>query len=166
MSKALKAKRRVLPNGRSAPDRKFVQLFRWMMQSPAWQSLSAGPRALLVELYTLYNGQNNGDLFLSTADAGKRLSVGKSTAHRWFLELEERGFIRARQRGAFNVKSRHATTWILVEHDFAGQPATKDFMRWQPPEKQNTVPPMGLTVPPMGPRPLRDVLKLPPRSHP
>lgn len=131
MSRPLMAKRRILPNGRSAPDAKHVRLHRWMMESAAWRSLSVGPRALLVELYALYNGQNNGDLFLSATEAGKRLSVGKSTAHRWFAELEERGFIRARQRGAFNQKVRHATTWILPEFNFAGQSATKDFMRWQ-----------------------------------
>ena len=126
--------RKANATGRSAPDAKHVRLHRWMMNSTAWRSLPVGPRALLVELYALFNGSNNGDIFLSAREAGKRLNASKSNAYRWFLELEGRGFIRARQRGAFSLKSRHATTWILTEFDFAGQPATKDFMRWQPPE--------------------------------
>jgi hypothetical protein len=120
--------------GRSAPDAKHVRLHRWLMNSAAWRSLPVGPRASLVELYALYNGDNNGDIFLSDREAGKRLDVSKSTAYRWLTELEARGFIRARKRGAFILKARHATTWILTEFEFAGQPATKDFMHWQLPE--------------------------------
>jgi hypothetical protein len=104
------------------------------MESAAWRSLPVGPRALLVELYALHNGSNNGEIFMSDREAGRRLGASKSSAHRWFAVLEARGFLRARQRGAFSLKSRHATTWILTEFNFAGQPPTKDFMHWQPPE--------------------------------
>ena len=113
---------------------KYVRLHIWLMRSAAYQSLPVGARALLVELYALFNGSNNGDLYLSAREAGKRLSVGKATAYRWFTALEDRGFIRARQRGAFTLKVRHATTWILAEFAFAGQLPTKAFMRWQPRE--------------------------------
>lgn len=136
----MKKKRFRKPNatGRSAADVKHVRLHRWVMESAAWRSLSIGARALLPELYLLYNGGNNGELFLSTRDAGRRLGVSKSSASRLFMELESRGFIRARQRGAFSLKVRHATIWILAEFEHASQPPTMDFMRWRPPQNSET----------------------------
>jgi DNA-binding transcriptional regulator YhcF (GntR family) len=99
-------------------------------------------------LYDLYNGSNNGELFLSIRDAGKRLGVGKNTAHNAFRALESRGFIRARERGLFTT--RRATTWILTEFSFGTKTPTKDFMRWRPEDgykKQNIVPLRGTRVP-------------------
>ena len=128
-------------------DASHVRFYAWMMNSPAYRSLSALGRALLVELYALYNGLNNGDLFLSVRDAALRLNVSKTTVAPVFKEVESRGFIRARQRGSFAWKERHATSWILTEFSFAGQPPTKDFMRWTPgPEIQKPVRKAGQTV--------------------
>jgi len=109
---------------------RHVRLHFWMMKSPAWRDLTPTARALLVELYALYNGSNNGDLFLSVRDAARRLAVADNTAWRSLQELERHGFIRAAKRGAFHLKVRHATCWILTEFEHAGKLATKDFMRW------------------------------------
>ncbi|PLX36036.1 MAG: hypothetical protein C0605_08365 [Hyphomicrobiales bacterium] len=47
-----------------------------------------------------------------------------------FHELEEKGFIKSKQKGGFDFKIRHATTWILTEYGHGGKLATKDFMSW------------------------------------
>jgi hypothetical protein len=67
--------------------------------------------------------------------------------------LEHMGFIRPHQRGAFHLKARHATSWLLTEFPFGGQPPTKDFMRWQPSlENKNPVPAPGTVSPRSGDR--------------
>ena len=95
-------------------------------------------RCLEMELKALYNGINNGELYLSVREAADRLNIADNTANKAFKELEEKGFIKPKQKGSFNWKKRHATLWILTEFEFNEQLATKDFMRWQPQEK-NTV---------------------------
>ena len=109
---------------------RHVRLHNWLMNTKAWRSLKPGPRAMLVELYSLYNGENNGALFLSERDAGTRLNISKLTARKYFIELEDKGFIKAKEKGSFNVKIKLATKWILTEHGFANQVPTKEFTRW------------------------------------
>ena len=133
---------------RSIGTNKHVRLHRWMLDSVAWRHASLAERCLLVELYDLYNGDNNGRLFLSVRDAARRLKIGKNTAQRGLIGLQAKGFIRPRQRGSFDWKSRQATSWILTEFPCDGQPPTKDFMRWSPmAEIQNTVPTEGTLGP-------------------
>lgn len=135
--------------GRTNKAPKHVRLHHWMLKSTAYCSLGLAARCLLVEIYDLYDGTNNGELFLSIRDAAKRLGVGKNTAHSAFGELENRGFIRARERGLFTTKK--ATLWILTEFGHANQIPTKDFMRWEPEaqsrKKQNIVPERGTIGP-------------------
>lgn len=123
---------------RTKPCDSHVRFYNWMLTSPAYRSLPVGARALLVELYSLHKGpSNNGWLYLSVREAAERLGVTANTASKWLALLEERGFIRAAQRGAFSQKVKHATRWILTEHEYAGQSGSRDFMRWRPPEIQN-----------------------------
>jgi hypothetical protein len=133
----------MLANGRSRGIEPYVRHFRWQLNCPAWKSLSMTARCLEMELKALYNGSNNGDLFLSIREAAKRLGVANNTAGKAFKELEEHGFIRPKQRGNFNWKARHATAWVLTEFEYANQPASKDFMRWRPEEKTR---PQNLTL--------------------
>ena len=115
-----------------------VRLYRWMMKTPAWQSLSVGPRSLLVELYNLYDGSNNGQLFLSIREAAKRLHVSPNTVSPWFDMLVEKGFIKVAQRGAFSLKSRHATSWTLTEFPVEDDLPSKEFARWRPADEIQT----------------------------
>lgn len=146
----LMAKRKLKRNGRSGGESRHVRLYHWLLTSPAWKSLGPVSRALYVELSSLYAGTNNGDLFLSVRDAGRRMNVDKNTAGRAFRELEDRGFIRPRQKGSFDWKARHATSWVLTEHPVGDALATKEFMKWRPTENDSSVPVEGLTVPHKG----------------
>ena len=127
------ASSRTLPNGRNKTGR-FVKLEHYLLNSPAYRSLCCCARSLLVELYALYNGSNNGTLYMSVRQAQQRLGdVGRKAAEKAFNELQDRGFITVVQKGSFTCKVQLATTWRLTEHDCEGRPATKDFMRWTPP---------------------------------
>jgi len=135
------------PTGRSVGDWRHVRLHHWLLQGAAYRSLDCTARTLLVELYALFNGFNNGEVFMSAREAGRRLGVGKTKGWAALRALAERGFIRPRVAGTFQFKLRHATKWVLTEFDFAGQRATRDFMRWCPsPEIQKPVRPRGRSV--------------------
>jgi hypothetical protein len=118
---------------------RHVRIYRWELESPAYRSLSLFARCLMVELKALYNGTNNGDLFLSVTDAARKLNTGRRQAMAAFRELVDRGFIKPRQRGAFQWKQRTATCWLLTEYDcdVTGHGPTKDFMKWRPESEQN-----------------------------
>lgn len=118
--------------GRSKGEGPYIRHFEWMLRCTAYRSLTPNARCLLTELKRLYNGRNNGQLFLSIRIAAELLGVGKSTAQVAFKDLESRGFIRPAIKGSFHWKSRerHSTTWILTEYEYGNQPATKDFMKW------------------------------------
>jgi hypothetical protein len=130
---------------RSDGQGRFVRLFHWMLQSPAWQSLSPVQRALYLELAQRYTGFNNGRIGLSARDAAEALGSSKSTVARAFAALVERGFIEQQKRGHFDRKSRHASEWRLtIENcDVTGALASKAFMKWG---RENKTGPSGGTV--------------------
>ena len=111
---------------------------RFMLKSPAWLSLSAPARAIYVEMECRHFGTNNGDIGLSVREASKLCRIAKDTAAKAIQELQEKGFIRCRRKGAFHCKVRHASEWELTAQSFDTDNPTKDFMRWQPYEKKKS----------------------------
>lgn len=109
-----------------------------MRGSNAWHSLSCYGKCLLIELYSLHNGGNNGELFLSEREAGRRVGCNHKTASKAFEDLIKLGFIRPSVLGGFNRKQRHATCWILTEFAYAGQLPTKDFMQYGAAEQKKS----------------------------
>jgi hypothetical protein len=128
------------PNRNKRIDAPHVRLYGWLLNSPAYLSLSCPARALLVELTRLYNGRNNGQIGLSVRRASERCNIARGTAQRAFAELQERGFIELVMKGAFSRKAPHATEWRLtwLSCDVTGELPSKKFMSWGR-EKQNAV---------------------------
>ena len=124
--------------GNSRGDAKHVRLYEWMMRSNAWHGLSSYARCLYIELCQLYNGNNNGELYLSEREAGKRVGCNAKTASKAFSELIGWGFILPSVLGGFNRKQRHATCWVLTEFSYGNNLPTKDFMRHGVTERNNT----------------------------
>lgn len=124
--------RRVDATGRNVGATRFLKLEHWLLKTPAWRSLVPASRALYVEIAQRYNGSNNGEMSLSVREAAHLIHVAKDTANKAFHELEAKGFIRRNVCGSFDWKRRHATTWILTEHSFLDDEATKEFARWAP----------------------------------
>jgi len=112
-----------------------------MLKTAAWRSLSPNARAVYVDIAMRYGGMgsNNGRITYSVRMASAGANIGKDAAARTLKDLQERGFIRAVKRGAFSLKSRHATEWMLTAHpsDVSLHAATKDYERWVPPEKKS-----------------------------
>jgi DNA-binding MarR family transcriptional regulator len=133
---------------------RFVQLFEWMMDSWAWQSLSPTEIALYLLLKRRFNGKNNGRIPLSVREAAEALHVGKSTAAEAFQVLQARGFIVAREPGRFDRKVRHSTEWRLTEHqcNVTGEFATKAFTQAEAAAREKSrYPRADRTVPEAGP---------------
>ena len=139
-------------NKEKAP--RHVRLYHWFLKGDAWRSLSPNARAIYIEIVERYNGTNNGRISFSIREGADLLHIGKNAAAKALLVLQERGFIVTAKRGGFNLryKDQMATEWRLTEFssDIDANFATKDFMKWTGPEKQNTVPVRGQTVPVRG----------------
>ena len=128
----------------------FVQVFHWVMKTPAWQDLSLQARAVYVELKSLYNGSNNGRLGLGVRQAGKVTGMSISSANRFLRELEDHGFIVRQRESSFGQK-KLTIEWRLTElkNDVTLELATKDFRNWEPSDKkQKSVPLVKTSVPP------------------
>jgi DNA-binding transcriptional regulator YhcF (GntR family) len=127
--------------GRSGKGPRHVRLYHYVMESEAWQSLSAVERAIYIEIARQYMGSNNGRISYSVRQGAAALRISKATACRALKILVERGFICPTKIGAFSFKIRHATEWRLAEHacDLTNAAASKDFMKWQPPNLGQTV---------------------------
>lgn len=124
-------KRSVNHKGRNT-GHKFVQLDEWLLKAPAYRLLSAQARALLVEFLRLYNGTNNGSLYMSQRDAARAIGVkNHGTAANYIRELINRGFIAVVVPGSFGQKRRHATQFRLTIREADGKPATKECMSLQ-----------------------------------
>ncbi len=121
-------------------DAPHVRLYRWLLDSPAYLSLSCQARAVLVEIVRSYDGMNNGRIGLSVRRASGRCNIARGTASRAFAELQERGFIECVTQGAFSRKAPHASEWRLTFWgcDVTGALASKQFMSWGR-GKQNTM---------------------------
>jgi hypothetical protein len=110
----------------------FIQLFRYMLDCPAYVSLSPWARATLIEVIRGYNGSNNGRIVLSVRTLAERLACNKDTACDALQELVDRGFIEPRIKGAFRVKFKRATEWRLNDRrcDATGVRQSQAFLKW------------------------------------
>ena len=113
----------------------YIQLFRYVLDSPAYVSLSSNARSALIEVSRGYNGSNNGKIILSERKLAERMGCHRDTARRALHELVEKGFIEPKVKGAFSVKFRRATEWRLNDRrcDAAGVEQSQAFLKWQPP---------------------------------
>lgn len=111
---------RMLVNGRNEVCGRFVKLDHVLLASNAFRALSCAGRALIVELAMLYNGKNNGSIYLSVDDARDRLGFSDhNAAKKAFNELQALGFIEKTREAYFGVKAGEASrarcwrlTWL------------------------------------------------------
>ncbi len=117
---------------------KFVQLFRFVLDSEAYISLSANARSALIEVNRGYNGSNNGAIVLSVRSIAERMGCHIETASCALQELVKKGFIEERVKGAYSVKFRRATEWRLTDRrcDVTGAEQSQAFLKWQNPDPE------------------------------
>ena len=126
--------------GRSSGKRtgnvlRFIQLFYWEMDCAAYRALSCYARALLLEIRKRYDRTNNGKISMAVREAAALLNCHKDTAAKALLELQEKGWICATQKGRFDWKTKMATTWRITNEPInlgLDTPATKEYASWKP----------------------------------
>jgi hypothetical protein len=113
---------------------RHVMIFHHLMDSQAWKSLGAVPRAVYLDMAKRYHGSNNGRIGYSIRCAVQELQIGNATAKRALDDLQDRGFIVATKKGAFSLKVRHASEWRLTcfKNDVGNELATNDYKNWVP----------------------------------
>lgn len=130
---------RINATGRNNTSR-FARLDFRILNSNAYRALSPNDRSLLVELVMLYNGENNGSLYLSVRDAAHRMGVADlSAASRSFDRLQTLGFISMTMPSEFRPGSSgnsRARCWRLTWQAGPGRKAPSwDFVDREPPAK-------------------------------
>lgn len=134
-----KSRNRPNATGRSETSR-FVRLDYRLLSSNAYRSLNPNCRALLIELSMLYNGTNNGSLYLSVRDATHRIGLADTNAaSRAFDDLRKLGFIEVARMAHFRIKASEgsrARCWRLTWQPRPGRRAPSwDFMEREPEPK-------------------------------
>lgn len=145
---------------------RFLIWHRGVWTSEAWQSLSCEARALFFEVAQRHTGKNNGSIPFSWREARESLSIGQRKVKQAFADLQDRGFLIAKQPGSFDWKGdgadNRATRWEITTEACDGQPAKARYREWRPQEIQNA----GTAVVPNGYRPGTDDTPQPPISEP
>ncbi|MXP10759.1 hypothetical protein [Pseudoblastomonas halimionae] len=126
----------MLPNGRNNTSR-FARLDHRILHSNAYRALSPNDRSLLVELISLYNGENNGSIYLSVRDAAHRMGVADlAAASRSFDTLQALGFIVLTLKHEFRSGSSgqsRARSWRLTWLPGPGRKAPSwEFLEKEP----------------------------------
>ena len=121
--------------GRNANSQgSFARLDHNILHSAAYRSLNPAARSLLVEIVSMYKGNNNGALWLSVRDAADRMGVSDTkAASRALRDLESVGFIDMTKDAFFSVKASatsRARCWRLTwEFDHANKKSAS--FRWK-----------------------------------
>jgi len=123
---------------KSNPQR-FVGLYHFELECPAYRHLSVYGRALLIEFRLLYNAHNNGKIIMSVRQAAKALNCCKDTASKALQELQDKGWIREQVKGFFSPTVKKATEWRITNQPIGfgvDIPETKEYLRWRPEDEK------------------------------
>jgi len=111
-----------------------------MQDSFGYKSLvlkCAGALAIYIDLAMRYNGVNNGEISYAVRDGKENLGINPNTVGKYLKALEHYGFIITTQKGSFDLKKRHASTYELTLWEVIGKhKEKKSFMTYKPSEKE------------------------------
>ena len=140
MSKFSKIKKKIKGLNNIRKSETFVPIFKFMQDSLGYKCLvlkCAGALAIYIDLAMRYNGVNNGEISYAVRDGKENLGINPNTVGKYLKALERFGFIITTQKGSFDLKKRHASTYELTMWDVIGKhKAKKNFMRYKPTEEE------------------------------
>ena len=140
MSKSSKIKRRKKNLNNIRDVNTFVQIPKFMQNSLGYKCLvlkCAGALAIYIDLAMRYNGVNNGEISYAVRDGKENLGINPNTVGKYLKALEYYGFIITTQKGSFDLKKRHASTYELTLWEVIGKhKEKKSFMTYKPSEKE------------------------------
>jgi hypothetical protein len=111
----------------------FLKLDNWVFEHPSYRSLSLEARSLMWELIRVYNGHNNGRLFLSHRLAAERLGRHRNSIGKYYSELERAGFVHKTRGHCLGPEGTgQATHWALTHLGVGGERALMGFKHKTP----------------------------------
>ncbi len=93
----------------------FVALPGNVTGSPQYAALSFPAKALLIDLFSQYRGNNNGDFSATWNDMAKRGWRSRDTLCRAKAKLLQSGFIVMTKQGGKNIPCLYAVTWKGID---------------------------------------------------
>ena len=109
------------PDAVGTEDRVLI-LRRSFWHSPHIAACSGASRALIVELQAMFNGGNNGELFLSVRDAADRLGfTDLEAAQNAVAEVERLGLVTVTANGSFAMKAGETSRARAYRLNWIGQ---------------------------------------------
>ncbi len=97
----------------------YLMLPLSVIKSPAWYSLTAYEKGLLMDVAADYRGNNNGDISCTWSLMQTRGWKSKDTLGKALAGLLEKGFLKKTRQGGKRVCSLYALTWEPInEVDF------------------------------------------------
>lgn len=118
--------------GRRKSGPPFVQLYRHMLEAPAWLGLKPAARVVYLQIACRYNGTNNGFLAASNRDLSSECRADPKTITASINTLIECGFIERTQEGSFACKIGMAAEYRLAcfRCDRTGRNPSNAFRQW------------------------------------
>ena len=130
--------RRANETGRSEGEPRFLQTPYWVMETPAWLSISANCKVTLLAVAKRFNGRNNGKIAFGVRSGifvpigGRELAerpfgLSRFQIGRALAEAEAAGFLVCTQDATFGQK-RLMREWRLTWLSCGDKPPTKEFV--------------------------------------
>ena len=109
--------------------KRYVGFDYQLLETEAFKYLTGGAFKLLALVKKRYNGINNGHISFSVREGRDLLGCSVNTISRYFDELVNKGFLKIKEKGSFNYKKRHASTWIITSDKYNNE-TSRDFKYW------------------------------------
>jgi len=109
--------------------KRYVGFDYQLLETEAFKYLTGGAFKLLALVKKRYNGINNGYISFSVREGRDLLGCSVNTISRYFDELVNKGFLKIKEKGSFNYKKRHASTWIITSDKYNNE-TSRDFKHW------------------------------------
>jgi DNA-binding transcriptional MocR family regulator len=115
-------------------DKPHARIYRHWLDLPSWTTLTAVAQSLIVNLMASYRPQEPNRFEISDRAATALVRCSRNTAAKAMAELEDRGWLRVIRVGRMRgPKAKRASVYVLTAFpEDISNPATKDFLRWQP----------------------------------
>lgn len=133
-------------------DEPWGWLPRSLMESDAWRGRSVHCARLIDFLMLDYMdnaGLENGRL-MATYDQLAAFGISRRKINGAIKEAEQRGLVRARHGGRWNMTNRPSLFRLTFYADHTGAPASNEWKRYRSPKKQNHATEKDTTVVPHG----------------
>jgi hypothetical protein len=123
-----------MPLATKLRDKPHLRFYAEWKDLPAWKTLDAFAKALLIEIMTAYH-PHKPLIEMSGHKASKLIPCSREKAGAALIELEKKGWIKVEVVGASCEKGqkRRVSSYKLTSQSFQNQSATKEFERWQAP---------------------------------